>query len=985
MSSPAALSETDVESASNQWDGAQDPLPNTTSLYIPGTFVIARDEQWMVTAAGHDHGMIWLELRGQSGIVRDTTAKLSPDLEPIESFSAADTALVPDDSPQYRRSRLWLEATLRKTPEPISSATLTVADQGLVDALPYQLSAVRKALDPKNPQTRILLADAVGLGKTIEIGMILSELIRRGRGDRILIVTPRHVLEQTQLELWSRFALPFVRLDSAGIQKVRQQIPATRNPFTYYKRAIVSIDTLKSEQYSHQIGRQHWDAVVIDESHNLSNSQTQNNRLASTLARNTDALILASATPHNGREASFAELIRLLDPTAVTPDGKIDQDRAAELIIRRHRHSDEVAQQVGSSWAQRATPKNLPVDASMDEDAVAQELSEVWLHPTSGSSPYSGSKDRALFPWTLAKAFLSSQAALIETIDTRLQTVKDNAGPSAERETEALTRLRALAVDANKNPSSKLEELVRYLKSIGIGKGSDTRVVVFAERIATLHWLEEALPKARGMPKSAFAVMHGSLSDQDQQDIVAQFRQGGSPLRVLITGDVASEGVNLHAQCHDLVHFDIPWSLIRIEQRNGRIDRYGQKKSPQIATIALVPSDPKFSGDIRVLTRLMEKEDEAHRALGDVGSLMGKHTPDAEEEVIRRVLAGSKTLEEAVQTPEQVMGSSTLDALFAQLSSAPPPAANQPSTPGASTATPPSTRSQAAPDKFLFDALQEAFNDAASESPSYGGVGWKHDKDYSIAELTPPPDLVQRLKFLPQAYLAEQKVTESMKLATSQRVGKERLAAALSAKGGTSWPDASYLAPLHPVLDWAADRALSKLGRGEIFAFRGDVVHPTVLVLGTATNELGGTLTSSWVGVTYLGEHPKDGAFIGTYADASEALSILGVAKPRTNIALDPEKLKQLQPFIPDAHARAEESLAAALEAAQNNAAENAEALIEEAQRWDEEASGLTQRTTLKQRRKEMDRHKDQLARMASSRRSVRPILMVLPNDWERD
>src|SRR3954451_21885964 len=117
---------------------------------------------------------------------------------------------------------------------------LTVATQGLVDVLPYQLTAARQALDAEHLRPRILLADAVGLGKTIEIGMILSELVRRGRGERIVVVTPRHVLEQMQFELWTRFALPFVRLDSLGIQRVRRQLPANRNPFAYYQRAIIS-------------------------------------------------------------------------------------------------------------------------------------------------------------------------------------------------------------------------------------------------------------------------------------------------------------------------------------------------------------------------------------------------------------------------------------------------------------------------------------------------------------------------------------------------------------------------------------------------------------------------------------------------------------------------------------------------------------------------------------------------------------------------
>ncbi len=112
-----------------------------------------------------------------------------------------------DTSAHHVESRLWLEATLRKSAVPLTDPTLTVATQGLAKALPYQVEACRQALDPANLRPRILLADAVGLGKTIEIGMILAELTRRGRGERILVVTPRHVLEQMQFEMWTRFAL----------------------------------------------------------------------------------------------------------------------------------------------------------------------------------------------------------------------------------------------------------------------------------------------------------------------------------------------------------------------------------------------------------------------------------------------------------------------------------------------------------------------------------------------------------------------------------------------------------------------------------------------------------------------------------------------------------------------------------------------------------------------------------------------------------
>ncbi|HLS34539.1 MAG TPA: DEAD/DEAH box helicase, partial [Brevibacterium sp.] len=347
---------------------------------------------------------------------------------------------MPDDSPRYRRTRLWLEATLRRTPVPFGDPPLTVSHRMLIDPLQYQRRAVAKALSTDNLRPRILIADAVGLGKTLEIGMIVSELARRGRADRVLVVTPRHVLEQMQHELWTRFALPLVRLDTDGLQRVRQTLPASRNPFTYFKRVIISIDTLKSPRYRAYLENQRWDVVVIDESHNLTNPGTLNNELARVLAPNTESLLLASATPHNGRKESFAELLRLLDPTSVGPDGEYDVGDAGRLFIRRHRHSPEVGDEVGAEWAPRAEPTILPVEAAPEEDAIADELSRVWMHPENGSSPYSG-QTSALFPWTLAKALLSSPAALHATVTERRRRLAPANTPEQQREDAALERL----------------------------------------------------------------------------------------------------------------------------------------------------------------------------------------------------------------------------------------------------------------------------------------------------------------------------------------------------------------------------------------------------------------------------------------------------------------------------------------------------------------------------------------------------------------
>ena len=252
----------------------------------PGSVIEVRDEEWLVTAVSTVRE--WdpndpdateptkpvqrIEAQGLSELVRDTSAVFLDSIDRVRVLDPKQATLVNDTSAMYRDSRLWLEATLRKTPLPAEDTRITLAGGMLIDPKGYQLTPVRKILDPVNLRPRILLADAVGLGKTIEIGLILAELIKRGRGDRILIVTPKHVLEQMQHEMWTKFALPFVRLDSDGIAAIRRSLPATRNPFTYYKRAIISIDTLKSDRYLAHLRKHRWDAVVIDESHNVTNT-----------------------------------------------------------------------------------------------------------------------------------------------------------------------------------------------------------------------------------------------------------------------------------------------------------------------------------------------------------------------------------------------------------------------------------------------------------------------------------------------------------------------------------------------------------------------------------------------------------------------------------------------------------------------------------------------------------------------------------------
>ncbi|NKY60538.1 helicase-related protein [Nocardia flavorosea] len=952
--------------------------PRDALSVAPGSIVVVRDEEWLVTSAEQGSDGWLLRVRGLSELVADTTAIFYNRLDDIQVLNPADAEIVPDGSSGYRDSRLWLEALLRKTPFPYGDQTLTVSTRMLADSLGYQRAAVAKALDPRLIRPRILLADAVGLGKTLEIGMILSELVQRGRGERILIVTPRHVLEQMQHELWCRFALPFVRLDSAGIQKVRQKLPATRNPFTYYKRAIISIDTLKSPRYKAHLERQHWDAVVIDESHNLTNVGTQNNELARVLAPNTEALILASATPHNGREESFAELLRLLDPTAVAADGSFRKEDVSTLLIRRHRHHDEVAAEVGSDWAERAEPVHSLVQPSAAEDAVARELAQVWLHPSTGASPYSG-EAKSLFPWTLAKAFLSSPAALRESISQRRSKLREEDGPHTPEQRTELTALDTLA-DLNDKAftesAGKQAALVQRLCEIGVGPKSDLRAVVFAERIATLKWLTESLPDALGLKPENIAMLHGGLSDTEQMKIVDSFKLETSPLRVLVTGDVASEGVNLHAQCHHLIHYDIPWSLIRIEQRNGRIDRYGQRRPPVISSLVLEPSDAEFSGDLRVLSRLLEKENQAHSTLGDVASLMGKHSVGEEESAIRDVLARKTTLDDQVRSIDEVLDGDDIDAFFAQLDLDTDEAPDLPEQP----------RQSLYPDDitFLDEALRAGFNDVPHADPTAGGVGWTVHRDHGIAELVPPKDLRQRLIQLPQNYLQHGRVLERLKLATSTQVGDAQLRAAKQGKGvnNTTWPEAHFLGPLHPVLDWASDRALSALGRNQIFAIRGTLDAPTVLLMGTLMNRRGQLVSRVFSTVVFPNPDSPTFSLVNTHEDLDFLLTDTGL-RPGTANPGPLTDLDRLRELIPTAVDKAGQSMKLVLDQQEHTATELLTEWRRRADRWHSTAEQLdlfgSQKTKVDKLSRRIAEEQRLAESLAPTQQLVRPLLVIVP------
>ncbi|MFF5778920.1 SNF2-related protein [Streptomyces virginiae] len=909
-----------------------DAAPGLTSGPPPaGTVIEVRDEEWLVRSSRLVRpGEILIEAIGASELVRGHEARFLTSLDgPPRVLRPEDTWIDHDPSPGFRRSRLFLEAALRKTPLPQIERGLALTDGFLLDRMDYQLRPAAKALENRL-RPRLLIGDVVGLGKTLEIGILLGELIRRGRGERILVVTPAPVLEQFQHEMWTRFSLPLVRLDSVGVSRIERKIPVGRNPFTYYKRVIISMDTLKNaKRYGPWLKNIEWDAVVIDESHNLINQGSDRRILANLLAEHTDALVLASATPHNGEMRAFTSLIRLLDPMAVKDPNKPEASELHHLMLRRTKRSEEVAKALEGSWAPRGDSRPILCTAGELEEQVFAELAHTWL-----SNPQTQDADH-LFPYVLLKSFLSSHRALFASARAKLATLghalpaghkevtdpplpgHDTAQATAPAEVTSLIRLTELAREIEQasatglGATSKLAGLVAELREIGVKPGSATRAVVFSERRETLNWLGLVLPPLLGWKRNedaaaAVKVMHSEISDTVQMDYVDEFARAGSDVRVLLTGDGASEGVNLHRQCHHLVHWDLPWSLIRVEQRNGRIDRYGQTRPPEFRALILTSAVEGALDDRTVAEKVLAREAKVHEVLGAVEAATKENDGAKEERRVMEALLRHATPEEAVADLEAV-AVDALDGADGLGLAAELPVERQTMSEFGTGPAPAGDDFAMSEDFEDFD-LDDDFDidlddygsaaeapapepdgetaqpDRASDIPTveelrlFDPSAERNRHEYVLAGLAElaelesfrlnttiagtdlsfdtPEDLADRLDVLPPGYLRDQNITRRMKLTFSRKDAAESLKRAREDSGSSSlWPDAHYVGELHPVVEWITDKVLVQLGRQQAPIIQVDpkgAPVPVVLTQGVWSNAEGRPTLVAWLAVDRL-------------------------------------------------------------------------------------------------------------------------------------
>lgn len=766
--------------------------------YAPGARIVIRDTEWVLRRVDlSSDGGRQLTCDGISELVRGQTSMFLTEIEDdIQVLDPVETQLEQDLSDKFSQGLLYIESQLRQAIP--NDEAIHLAQNAAMDLVPYQLDPTVQAL--KQPRQRILIADAVGLGKTLEAGILVTELMQRGKGKRILVLTLKSMMTQFQKEFWNRFTIPLTRLDSAGLQRVRQRIPGNHNPFYYFDKSIISIDTLKQDnEFKGYLEKAYWDIIVIDEAHNVADRGTSSQRaaLAHLLASRSDTLIMLSATPHDGRARSFASLMNMLDPTAISnPEQYAKEDfHNKGLVIRRFKK--DIRDQVEAEFKERQV-HCLTHSAGMEEEAAYEALLAV---PFTYKGKFDPDKQGHLIRIGLQKALFSSPAACITSVNERISKLKKSPEQNKDIQTE-LNSLQSLQL-ALRNISIdcyvKYQNFIQLLTNKEFGwKKSDTndRLVIFSERLETLNFLEQQLKQDLKLKDAQITQLHGGLSDVEQQDIVEAFGKAETKLRVLLCSDVASEGINLHFLSHRLIHFDLPWSLMVFQQRNGRVDRYGQEQTPHIYYLITESENKTIRGDTRILEILQKKDEQAYKNIGDPATFMKVHDIEGEEKLTEQAMAeGTEAnIFDQTYTADESNEGDELLALFFNTEETPLSSEEQ---------LPLAERQSLYTSDYLF--AKAAINYLNSEKRN---IDANFSDSNQTLSLIAPDDLRYRFRYLPSEIRPDDwnLILTADKQQYQDEVKRSR-------QDETAWPKQHYLWKQHPVMQWLQERMLANVGR----------------------------------------------------------------------------------------------------------------------------------------------------------------------------
>lgn len=599
-----------------------------TVNFTPGDLVRARGREWVALPSPQD-GI--LALRPLSGSESETII-LDPELEifPVEParFDLPANASI---TVQAKAALLAdaMRLTLRRGAGPFRSAA-----QLAFEPRTYQLVPLLMAL--RLPVPRLLIADDVGIGKTIEAGLILRELMDRGEVDAFSVLCPPHLVEQWIGELKARFGIDAVAVTSGTASRLERGLPLAQTLFDAYPFTVVSLDYIKAEKRRESFARACPDFVIVDEAHacvGTHKGRQQRFELLSGLVRNPDRrMILLTATPHSGDEEAFARLLSLIEPSfaSINFDDARYRERLARHFVQRRR-----IDLVSGDWDEdRAFPKHETTEFPYRLSKAHLEFQNAALDYCLGivSRAGSGQRERRLAFWgtlALMRCVGSSPAAALSALRNRMSSESDRLetqiydedgddedaidiepGTAFDADPELLALVKC-AEELVSTPDPKLTALVDALTPL-IKKG--VNAVVFCRYLATAEHVRDGLRKA--FPKLVVEAVTGVLTPDERRDRVADMAPADEEKqvqRILVATDCLSEGINLQQLFDAVVHYDLSWNPTRHQQREGRVDRFGQ---PAGLVRSIMMFSPDSAIDGAVLDVILRKAEEIRKATG---------------------------------------------------------------------------------------------------------------------------------------------------------------------------------------------------------------------------------------------------------------------------------------------------------------------------------------------------------------------------------
>jgi len=627
-----------------------------------GDRVLVRDRPWVVREANAPYAtQAILDLRALDNDKPSSLTIIAPpeDVIPLPNQAVEFNLRLLDSFFAWSSAHRLIGATLVREPGILSGVRF-----GRVALEAYQLAPTLRLLAKSRPS--LLIADDVGLGKTIEAGLALLELMARGRASRVLIVTPPGLMDQWKGELLDKFGLEFVIIDNAGgLAAAQTDLPAGVSPWDALPRVITSLDFIKKETVRNRALRKRWDIIIVDEAHALSESgtpenpyRTQRTRLGTELRKSSRGLLLLTATPHNGYAHSYRSLLELVEPTLATFLGSIQNLERRMEAARIRRMKSQIVRRFPDGREKPVFPQRhvsgIPVAAPTE--AEKELLKKVAAYCSKTARQASETEDAELVGFAMQiikKRALSSRAALKKTLEYRLESLRKEEAreepPSradirelqadlplteaaAERTARRILRS-ALPPDERRRKAEvgalstirrfmgklppadpKIEALVAELKAVFSGHPGE-KAIVFTEYRDTLEAIRCRVDEDPDLA-ARYILFHGGLSRKQRLAREAVFEKPET--RLLLATDAASEGLNLQRSCRRIVHFELPWNPNRLEQRNGRVDRYGQEREPIIRYL-FYPDSPEDD----VLNRLVEKIKEMGRKRISTPDILG--------------------------------------------------------------------------------------------------------------------------------------------------------------------------------------------------------------------------------------------------------------------------------------------------------------------------------------------------------------------------